>query len=90
LCLLEITRPQSRFGEMILKAYMRGLVPLLARVFVRGADTPALWRYYWDTIEHCVPPSTVIAALERAGFVNVSRHTELLIFSEYRAEKPAT
>lgn len=90
LCVLEITRPRSRLGVMILKAYMRGFVPLLARAFVRNADTPALWRYYWDTIEHCVPPPSVIAALEHSGFVNVARHTELRIFSEYRAEKPAT
>ena len=33
-------------------------------------------------------PARIIAALEAAGFEAVRRHTELGIFSEYRAVKP--
>jgi demethylmenaquinone methyltransferase/2-methoxy-6-polyprenyl-1,4-benzoquinol methylase len=61
----------------------------MARVVARGRHTPELWSYYWDTIEACVPPETVMAALHNAGFVQVQRHVELGIFSEYTASRPA-
>jgi demethylmenaquinone methyltransferase/2-methoxy-6-polyprenyl-1,4-benzoquinol methylase len=67
---------------------MRGIVPALARLVARHSDMPKLMRYYWDTIEACVPPQAVIDGICAAGFVDVSRHVELGIFSEYRARKP--
>jgi demethylmenaquinone methyltransferase/2-methoxy-6-polyprenyl-1,4-benzoquinol methylase len=88
LCLLEITRPEGRLSRMLLKMYLKGLVPWLARFAARNAETPLLWRYYWDTIEACVPPERVLSTLEYAGFVEAERHVELGIFSEYRARKP--
>jgi demethylmenaquinone methyltransferase / 2-methoxy-6-polyprenyl-1,4-benzoquinol methylase len=88
LVILEITRPSSRLGMMALRLYMRVFVPLVAAVFARGKDTAQLWRYYWDTIEACIPPEAVLNALRQAGFQDVHRHTELGIFSEYTAVKP--
>jgi demethylmenaquinone methyltransferase / 2-methoxy-6-polyprenyl-1,4-benzoquinol methylase len=85
LLILEITRAESRWGNRLLKAYMRGAVPLLARAVSRSKTTPMLWRYYWDTIEACVPPAQVMQTLQNAGLVDVSRYVELGIFSEYRA-----
>ena len=89
LLVLEITRPESRLGRAALKAYMRGLVPLLARMVGRGRHTPELWRYYWDTIEACMAPAAVLQALRDAGFVDVRRRVELGMFSEYTARKLA-
>ncbi len=92
LCLLEITRPESAVGRFFLKIYMKGLVPLLAFVVGRHrSGTSRLWRYYWDTIEACVPPERVLATLEAAGFVSARRHIEtkgLSILAEYQAIKP--
>jgi demethylmenaquinone methyltransferase / 2-methoxy-6-polyprenyl-1,4-benzoquinol methylase len=88
LCVLEITRPSSGAGVALLKLYMRGLVPLIARVVGKKQESVELMRYYWDTIEACVPPKTVLAAIERAGFVDVRREVELGIFSAYCARKP--
>jgi demethylmenaquinone methyltransferase/2-methoxy-6-polyprenyl-1,4-benzoquinol methylase len=85
LLILEITRAESRWGNRLLKAYMRGAVPLIARLVSRSKATPMLWRYYWDTIEACVPPHEVMQTLQNAGLVDVDRHVELGIFSEYRA-----
>ncbi|WP_298234254.1 class I SAM-dependent methyltransferase [uncultured Azohydromonas sp.] len=85
LLILEITRPEGRLGHALLKAYMRGVVPLLARAVSRAKDTPMLWRYYWDTIEACVPPQQVMQTLTGSGLLEVERHVELNIFSEYRA-----
>lgn len=88
LCVLEITRPRSRLGVLGLKIYMRGVVPVLARLFGRSREMPALMRYYWDTIEACVPPETVLKQLQEAGFSQVHRHMVGPIFSEYQAVKP--
>lgn len=88
-CILEITRPRSRTAKLLLKAYMRGIVPLATRAVARSADMPKLMRYYWDTIEACVPPEQVIAALRGAGFADASRFVEVGIFSEYTGKRPA-
>jgi demethylmenaquinone methyltransferase/2-methoxy-6-polyprenyl-1,4-benzoquinol methylase len=85
LVVLEITRPESGVGAAILKGYMRGAVPWLARLVARDRGTPGLYRYYWDTIEACAPPARVLATLAAAGFANVERFVQLGIFSEYRA-----
>lgn len=90
-CLLEITCPQTRWGRTLLKFYMKGIVPLLSLVWGRQANTRKLWRYYWDTIEACVPPARIIEALEAAGFTDVRRHIEvkgLSILAEFQARKP--
>ncbi|WP_051180566.1 class I SAM-dependent methyltransferase [Caballeronia insecticola] len=89
LCVLEITRPAHGAGRAALKFYMRGVVPLIARIVGKKEESVELMRYYWDTIEACVPPDTVLAAIRRAGFVDVRRDVELGIFSAYCATKPA-
>jgi demethylmenaquinone methyltransferase/2-methoxy-6-polyprenyl-1,4-benzoquinol methylase len=66
-------------------------VPLLASMVGKRAQTAQLWRYYWDTIESCVPPASILATLEAAGFTCVHRHIEtraLSILAEYQAIKP--
>ena len=88
ICLLEITRPDRRVPRALLRAYMRGIVPLMARYLADNRDAPELMRYYWDTIEACVAPRAIMAAIAEAGFIEVHRHVELGIFSEYRARKP--
>lgn len=85
---LEITRPEGALARALLKAYMHSVVPLLAGLVARRRGTRRLWRYYWDTIEACIAPPLVLAALERAGFTEVRRHVELGIFSEYTATVP--
>lgn len=90
LCLLEITKPEKAWSQVLLKVYMRGIVPTLARLTGSSAESAKLWRYYWDTIEACVPPSGVIHTLENAGFHDVKRHIEdraLSILGEYQAIK---
>jgi demethylmenaquinone methyltransferase / 2-methoxy-6-polyprenyl-1,4-benzoquinol methylase len=86
-CVLEITKPETRAGQIALKTYMRAVVPLLAKLVARGKNTPLIWRYYWDSIEACAPPANVVATLVAAGFGDVNRHCELGIFSEYRGTK---
>ncbi|NLZ42600.1 MAG: class I SAM-dependent methyltransferase [Comamonadaceae bacterium] len=89
LLVLEITRPAGALGQVLLKAYMRGVVPALAQLVARRRDTALLWRYYWDTIEACISPAEVLAALARAGLAEARREVSLGIFSEYVARRPA-
>jgi demethylmenaquinone methyltransferase/2-methoxy-6-polyprenyl-1,4-benzoquinol methylase len=89
LCLLEITSPDGRLSRMLLKAYLRGIVPGIARVLGTHRDMPQLMRYHWDTIEACAAPQAIEESLRVAGFVQVFRHVELGIFSEYLARKPS-
>lgn len=88
LCLLEITRPENLLRRLILKLYLRGIVPILSRLVARQSAMPELMRYYWDTIEACATPVTIMQALTLAGFADVQRYIKLGIFSEYRARKP--
>jgi len=89
LCVLELIRPRSRFGGALLRWYMRWVVPGLTRLVTGRGDSRLLWQYYWDTIESCLPPERVLEALRACGFADVSQHTELGIFAEYTAIKPA-
>ncbi len=87
--MLEITKPQGRMATLALKGYMRAVVPMAARLVTRSADTATLWRYYWDTIEACIPAARVLDAMRRAGFAQVGHHVELGLFYEYTAVKPS-
>lgn len=88
LCILEITQAKSAPGRWLLKTYMRSVIPLLTRLVSRQKDTATIWRYYWDSIEACVPPEQVMATLSAAGLVQVRQHLEVGVFSEYQAIKP--
>ena len=85
--LLEISRPEGRFQYQVVKFYLKHVVPLVTRIVRRSAEAEKLMRYYWDTIEACVPPADIMAALKAAGFVHVKRHVLNGMFSEYSAIK---
>ena len=87
LCILEITQAQSGFGQWLLKTYMRGVLPLLTRFVSRRKNTPTILRYFWDSIEACVPPGQVMATLCVTGLTRVRQHLEIGVFSEYQATK---
>ncbi|MCX7894981.1 MAG: class I SAM-dependent methyltransferase [Thermoanaerobaculum sp.] len=88
LLMLEITPPRRGFGKLTLKAYIRTLTATAAWLVTRHRTTAELWRYFWDTMEACVPPEEVMQALTAVGFTAVDRYVELGIFSEYTARKP--
>jgi demethylmenaquinone methyltransferase/2-methoxy-6-polyprenyl-1,4-benzoquinol methylase len=85
LLVLEVTRPEGQLATALLRTYLRSVVPLVAGLVGRSRHTPTLYRYYWDTIEACVSPAQVMAALAASGFGGVGRHLQMGIFSEYRA-----
>jgi demethylmenaquinone methyltransferase/2-methoxy-6-polyprenyl-1,4-benzoquinol methylase len=83
--LLEITPPSSRLAHHLLGLYMGRLLPFLARFGRGGKSSRELMEYYWDTIERCVPPATILRALAEAGFQEPQRYVEHGILSEYTA-----
>jgi len=86
--ILELTSPESKTGLAITRFYMRRVVPWIARIGSRSKDAETLMFYFWDTVENCVRPEIILQAMTDAGFKAVKRHTNISVFSEYRATKP--
>jgi demethylmenaquinone methyltransferase/2-methoxy-6-polyprenyl-1,4-benzoquinol methylase len=82
--LLEIARPDGRLAEALARLWFGHAVPWACRVAMPGRQTGALMRYYWETIEGCVPPETILGQLRQAGFAEVACTTALGLFREYR------
>jgi len=82
-CILEITRPASPLAAAAVRTLMTRIAPAFAGGASRRADSRKLMTFYWDTIEACVPPGAVLAALEGAGFPAPRRAVSLGLFSEY-------
>ena len=83
----DSSRPEGRVQYQLVKFYLKHVVPAVTRLVRRSPEAEKLMRYYWDTIETCVPPAEILAALETAGFSDVKRHVLNGMFSEYVAVK---
>ena len=86
-CVLEITPPENPLSRRLLKLYLGSIVPFASRLLARHAETPRLFRYFWDTIEACVPPAQVLEAMRSANLHSTRRHVEARVFSEYTARR---
>lgn len=89
LLILEVTKPAGRIGGFFFRLYFGRIYPALTRLFTRSNDAREMMRYYWETMDACVPPPTVMAALSSAGLTAVNRKVLLGLFSEYTATKPS-
>ncbi len=88
--LMEIARPDSKVTMAIARFYMRTVVPKFAGIGADNQSASTLMRYYWDTIEHCVPMPVITAALTRAGFTDVRVKTWFSgLVKDYVGIKPA-
>jgi demethylmenaquinone methyltransferase/2-methoxy-6-polyprenyl-1,4-benzoquinol methylase len=85
--ILEVTKPAGRAGGFFFRIYFGRIYPALTRLFTRSRDARDMMRYYWETMEACVPPETVLQALRGVGFTEVKRIKMLGLFSEYSAVK---
>src|SRR3954469_4991369 len=85
--ILEVTKPAGRVGRFLFGLYFGRIYPALTQLFTRSRDAKAMMRYYWETMDACVPPETVLDALRKAGFSHVHRVKMLGLFSEYVATK---
>ena len=87
---LEISRPRPRGRRWLIRSYFTRVLPWILTLTTRDRHATVLSRYYWETIEHCVPPETIMDALRRTGFEEVGRRVFGGIFSEYTAVNRAT
>lgn len=85
--ILEISRPATRRQMAVARFYFKDFVPFLSRVLTRDPDGHTLMRYFWETIDQCVPPEDIRTALAESGFQDVRRDVELGVFSAYHAFK---
>jgi len=85
--ILEITRPANRLALPVMRFYMQQVVPRISWLRRRNQSTAKLMQYYWTTIEECVPPATILAAMKGSGLANVKRTTTGGVLSEYVAER---
>jgi demethylmenaquinone methyltransferase/2-methoxy-6-polyprenyl-1,4-benzoquinol methylase len=67
--LLEISRPRSAALVTVLRFHIRTVMGAVLARATGNPDTRTLMRYWWDTIEHCVAPEAVLAALCDVGLV---------------------
>ena len=85
--ILEISRPDSEVIRFFLKTFMAGFAPLLARFRTNRAELRELLRYYWATIDQCVPPATIVDALKSSGFASVERRRFGPVLNDYFAQR---
>jgi demethylmenaquinone methyltransferase/2-methoxy-6-polyprenyl-1,4-benzoquinol methylase len=87
LLILEVTKPAGRVAQFFFRLYFGRVYPFLTRLFTRSDEARDMMRYYWETMDACVPPEAVLEALHRAQLVQVKRDPVLGLFSEYTAVK---
>ena len=86
--LLEVSRPRSRVMRWVIRNHFQRILPWLTRITTRSEPAELLMKFYWDTIDQCVPPETILDVLRRNGFVDVKRRVYCDFMSEYVAAKP--
>jgi demethylmenaquinone methyltransferase/2-methoxy-6-polyprenyl-1,4-benzoquinol methylase len=89
LLILEMSRAPSATRRWAIRVYFRQVLPAIMWLSTRSPHATILTRYYWDTINACVPPETIVDVLRRSGFVDVDRRVFFGFLSEYVAVKPA-
>ena len=86
LLMIEFARPRSRLAYAAVRLYLRDIVPIVARL--RGRRAAEMMRYFWETIENCVPPEKILETLADAGFHGARKDGQVDLFAEYTARKP--
>ena len=81
--ILEVTKPAGKVGNFFFRVYFGRVYPALTQLFTRSRDARNMMRYYWETMEACVPPQSVLDAMRAAGFAEVKRVKMIGLFSEY-------
>jgi demethylmenaquinone methyltransferase/2-methoxy-6-polyprenyl-1,4-benzoquinol methylase len=83
--ILDFRRPSTAIGRAFVSVYLGRVVPLVARLAARSDKADLLMQYCWDTVAKCVPPGTIVAAMEAGGFRSIATETWFGMFGEYKA-----
>jgi len=68
--ILEGHLPKSDLGHKLTRFVWQKVIPGMTLVSTGDRRAKELMDYYWDTVEQCVPPETILAAMREAGFQN--------------------
>jgi demethylmenaquinone methyltransferase/2-methoxy-6-polyprenyl-1,4-benzoquinol methylase len=68
LWILEGHVPRSSLGHRLTRFVWARVIPGMTLLSTRSPEAKELMDYYWDTVEQCVPPETILAAMREAGF----------------------
>ena len=86
-CIMEISRPRNPVMRGLLRFHIAVVVPMLAKLTHRHEHVRRLWEYYGDTIEAALEPEPILAALRRAGFLDVRCDVSMGVFREFTGRK---
>lgn len=88
--ILESHVPESKVGHAMTKFVWAKVIPGLTLLTTGSRDAKLLMDFYWDTVEKCVPPETIVQTMREVGFAP-ARYKVVVpgAFVEYIATKPA-
>lgn len=84
---MEIGRPRRPVTRHLMNAYLGMVVPAVSRLSGGGESGRTLMRYYWETIDRCVEPEVITAAMEAAGLAQVRCDTDYDLFKNYSGKR---
>ena len=84
--LLDICRPRSPLLLSLSRFYIKTVMGIAFAASTGNREMKTLMAYWWDTTEYCVPPETILGALQEVGLTDCSLH-ELFngLLRDYRA-----
>jgi demethylmenaquinone methyltransferase/2-methoxy-6-polyprenyl-1,4-benzoquinol methylase len=89
LLVLELSRPRATLRRALMRFYLGHVMPLVSLLATGSGDARTLMRYHWDTIEACVPPEAIQAAMRSAGLAEVRSEVQFGIMRAYIGRRPA-
>lgn len=86
--LLEISRPRSSLVLLLSRFYIKTVLGAAFTAGTGNQDMKTLMTYWWETTEQCVPPETIVEALQETGFQDCTiREWFSGLLRDYRAVK---
>ena len=88
LWILEGHVPASKLGHQLTRFVWAKVIPGMTLVSTRSREAKLLMDYYWDTVEQCVAPETIVAAMLEGGLAEARSQVTLPgAFIEYTGRK---
>ena len=84
--LLEATKPKNPVGAGLFRLYFAHIYPALTKLFTGSDKAKLMMKYFWETMDACVRPETILEELRSARFAEVERTRMASIFSEYSGQ----